>query len=114
MRLLLVAGFVGEQPAYWFEPHQSILNHYQKFYVDYNEKDRFASVSKSLDQCARSKTDGKLSMSLNALAFPEEFNQVPFKNGQDVKEKCFTEELTDEGRRVRDAFAGLTPVWSDS
>lgn len=85
----------------------------RKFYVDYNEKDRFASVSKSLDQCARSKTDGKLSMSLNALAFPEEFNQVPFKNGQDVKEKCFTEELTDEGRRVRDAFAGLTPVWSD-
>ena len=28
MRLLLVAGFVGEQPAYWIEPHQSILNHY--------------------------------------------------------------------------------------
>ena len=86
----------------------------RKFFVDYNEKALFASVSKSLDQCAQSKTDGKLSMSLNALAFPEEFNQVPFKNGQDVKEKCFTEELTDEGRRVRDAFAGLTPVWSDS
>ena len=53
-------------------------------------------------------------MSLNAFAFPEEFNQVPFKYGQDVKEKCDTFELSDEGRIVRDAFAGLTPVWSDS
>ena len=33
MRLLLVAGFVGEQPAYWFEPHQSILNHYPEFFI---------------------------------------------------------------------------------
>ena len=31
MRLLLVAGFVGEQPAYWIEPLQSILNHYPLF-----------------------------------------------------------------------------------
>ena len=53
-------------------------------------------------------------MSLSALAFPEEFNQIPFKNGGDVKKKCFTEELTDEGRMVCDAFARLAPVWSDS
>ena len=85
-----------------------------RFYENYNEKDLFASVSKSLDQCAQSKTGGTLSMSLNAFAFPEEFNQVPFKNGQDVKEKCFTEELTDEGRLVRDAFEGLTSVWPNS
>lgn len=84
------------------------------FYDNYHEKDRFASVSRSLNQCALSKTDGKLTMSLNALAFPEEFNQVPFGNGQDVLENCFTDRLTDEGRRVRDAFAGLAPVWSDS
>ena len=83
------------------------------FYDGYHEKDRFASVSKSLDQFAQSKTEGKLSMSLNALAFPEEFNQVPFRNGQDVMEKCFTDKLTHEGRRVRNAFAGLTLVWSD-
>lgn len=84
------------------------------FFNGYNEKERFASVSNSLDQCARSKTEGDLSMSLNALAFPEEFNQVPFKNGQDVMEKCFTDELTAEGRKVRDAFADLTPVWPES
>ena len=53
-------------------------------------------------------------MSSSALAFSEEFDRIPFENGQDVREKRFTEELTDEGRMVRDAFAGLTPVWSDS
>lgn len=86
----------------------------RQFYVDHDEKERFARVSKSLGEFARFKTNGALSVSLSALAFPEEFNQVPFKNGQDVKEKCFTEKLTDEGRLVRDAFAGLTPAWPNS
>ena len=74
------------------------------FYENYNEKDLFARVGESLDQFAMSKTGGELSMSLNALKFPEEFDQVPFKNGQEVIDKCFTDELTAEGRRVRDAF----------
>lgn len=86
----------------------------RKFYSGYNEKDLFAQVSNSLDNFARSKTDGALSMSLRALAFPKEFEEVPFQNGQEVKEKCFTEELTIEGRMVRDAFEGLTPVWPNS
>lgn len=89
----------------------------RQFYSGHDEKKRFAYVSKSLDEFARSKIGEKFTMSLNALAFPAKFKQEfkqNFKSGQDVKEKCFTEELTDEGRMVRDAFAGLTPVWSDS
>ncbi len=86
----------------------------REFYRRDNLNNLYASVGNSVDEFARSKTGGTLSMSLNAFAFPEEFNQVPFKYGQDVKEKCDTFELSDEGRMVRDAFAGLTPVWSDS
>lgn len=83
--------------------------------IEYMEMaDCLAETSQSLDEFARSKTEGTLSMSLNAFAFPEEFNQIPFKNGQDVRKKCSTKELSTEGRMVRDAFAGLTPVWSQS
>ena len=73
--------------------------------------DLFAKTSQSLDEFARSKTGGMLSMSLNALAFPEDFNQVPFENGQDVRKKCDTLKLSSEGQMVRDAFAALTPAW---
>lgn len=77
--------------------------------------DYLAETSQSLDEFARSKTDGSLTMSLNALAFPEEFNEVLFENGQDVRKKCSAKkDLSDEGRMVRDAFARLTPAWPNS
>ena len=77
------------------------------FYNGYNEKDRFAQMSKTLNEFASSKISG-LTMSLDALAFPAGF-QIPFKNGKEVEdeEKC----ATDKGQRVRDAFNNLTPVW---
>ena len=86
----------------------------RQFYMGHDEKERFTRVSESLDEFARIKTGGALSMSLSALSFPENFDEVPFANGQDVKEKCFTQELSNEGRMVRDSFAGLTPVWPRS
>lgn len=70
--------------------------------------------SRSLNEFARMKTDGLLSMSLNAFAFPEDFNRIPFSNGHEVRVKCDTLRLSEEGRMVRDAFAGLTPVRSFS
>lgn len=73
-----------------------------------------SETSLALDEFARSKTEGALTMSLNALAFPEDFSQVPFENGQDVRDKCSTRKLTVEAQMVRDAFAGLTSVWFDS
>ena len=83
------------------------------FYNGYNEKDRFAQMSKSLNEFASSKING-LTMSLDALAFPEsfpaEFEQI-FENGADVKRNCNVTPLTPEGQAVRDAFTNLTPVW---
>ena len=56
-----------------------------------------------------SRVDG-LTMSLNALAFPADFNELPFKNGEEVKLKCDTNYLTREGKIIRDAFNGLVSV----
>ena len=51
-----------------------------------------------------------MSMSLDVLAFPESFNRLPFTNGAQVLERCYQAELTDAGRKIRDAFDGLTSV----
>lgn len=83
----------------------------RKFYRGDSESDRFAKVSRSINDFARSKTDEGLSMSLKALSFPEEFSRIPFKCGKEVLERCFTRELTREGQIVRDAFKGLVPAW---
>lgn len=77
------------------------------FYNGYNEKDRFAQMSKSLNEFASSKING-LTMSLDAFAFPDGF-QIPFKDGADVKNKCKTQ--TAESQAVLEAFCNLTPVW---
>lgn len=85
-----------------------------EFEYDRMEMGEYLSkTSLALNELARSKTAGFLTMSLNALAFPEDFDQIPFRNGQDVWEKCSPSNLTDKARIVRDAFAGLTPVWPE-
>ncbi|MCY3905457.1 MAG: hypothetical protein OXF76_20035 [Caldilineaceae bacterium] len=76
-------------------------------------REYLSETSLALNELARSKTAGGLTMSLNALAFPEAFDQVPFRNGQDVWEKCSAKCLTDEAQIVRNAFAGLTTVWPE-
>ena len=83
----------------------------RRFYRGDNLETLYARVSRTLDEFACCKTGGKLSMSLSALAFPKNFDEVPFAKGQDVYEKCYTEELSHEGRLVRDAFEGLAPAW---
>ena len=84
----------------------------RRFYNYHNEKDRFDRISKDLNEFASSKING-LSMSLDALAFPEGF-EIPFKDGDDVRKKCFNHQLPPEGQAVRDAFNNLTPVWLQS
>ena len=58
---------------------------------------------------ASSGIDG-LTMSLDALVFPKDFDQIPFADGEEVKRKCNTTHLTPEGKKIRDAFAGLKPA----
>lgn len=59
-----------------------------------------------------SRIDG-LGMSLDALAFPKDFDQVPFADGAETEQECNTTSLTPKGENVRDAFEGLKPVKVD-
>ena len=52
-------------------------------------------------------------MSLDALAFPEWFDRLPFSDGTDACESCDRPELTERGREIIDAFDGLTSVYPD-
>ncbi len=54
-----------------------------------------------------------LSMSLDALAFPEWFDCLPFSDGAEVRDFCDRPELTRKGRMVVDAIDGLTSVYPD-
>ena len=84
------------------------------FYCDHHDKkDFFVRMNQFLNQFAGSKING-LSMSLNALAFPDDFpdkfDQM-FKDGDDVKTKCNTDQLTPGCKAGRDAFNNLTQLW---
>ena len=59
-----------------------------------------------------SKIDG-LSMSLDVLAFPDWFEELPFADGADVRARCDHGELTDMGQKIRDAFEALNSVFPD-
>lgn len=52
-----------------------------------------------------------LSMSLDALAFPEWFDRPPFSDGAEVRDSCDRPELTEKGRGVVEAVGGLTSVF---
>ena len=54
-----------------------------------------------------------LTMTLDALAFPESFDRLPFNDGAEVRDACNKPELTETGRMVVDAVNGLTSVCRD-
>ncbi len=60
-----------------------------------------------------SRIDG-LSISLDVLAFSDWFDSLPFANGEQVRAECGTTELTEAGRKVRDAFDGLASVYPEA
>ena len=49
-------------------------------------------------------------MSLDVRGLPEWFHRLPFSSGAQVSASCNQAELTDTGRKIRDAFDGLTSV----
>lgn len=67
-----------------------------------------AKANDRLASLAKSKTGGALSMSLTALSFPDEFQDLPFSTGGEMLSACRRSDLTGTTRRVRDAFAALS------
>ena len=51
-----------------------------------------------------------LGMSLDALAFPEWLDRLPFACGAETRDSCGGPQLTENGRTIVDAFNDLTPV----
>lgn len=81
-----------------------------RFYVGPDRSDLIARMNEELGALVRSKIGDTLSMSLNALAFPPEFDRTPFSTGGRAAKMCNTAELTDGARRIRDAFGASRPV----
>ena len=80
------------------------------YYTDSGLRDCLSRARENLTRFdIGSRIDG-LSMSLDVLAFPEWFDSLPFANGEEVRAECDTAELTEAGRKVRDAFDGLASV----
>jgi len=80
------------------------------YYDDGQHQHSFASMHEALGAFVAQETKGAVSMSLNALAFPETFTEVPFDNGQAVKAQCGRGPLTPAGRTVRAAFDHAVPA----
>lgn len=81
------------------------------YYTDPNLPDCLLRGRESLKQFVIESGIEGLSMSLDALTFPEWFDCLPFADGAEVRASCDREELTDTGRKIRDAFDGLASVY---
>ena len=97
----------GVMEAHKISLHVAAPAHY------YTESGLRDSLSRAREHLTRfdigSRTKG-LSMSLDMLAFPEWFDNLPFATGGEVRAACDSATLTETGRRVRGAFDGLASV----
>ena len=84
-------------PAFYFQDHHDLAG-------------ALARMRKFLDEFDAGSRINGLTMSLDALAFSGDFKEIPFENGEEVRQKCDIQRLTAEGRIVRDAFNSLTSV----
>lgn len=82
----------------------------REFFADAAQLHLFDTVSGALERFVERETGGALSMSAGARWFPAEFRHLPFANGRDVKAMCGGDELTDEGRRIQEAFSNTEQV----
>ena len=80
------------------------------FYEHETQSDLFASVNTSVGRFAAEKTGGTVSMSLQALSFPLDFDRIPFNDGRAVKNGCRGDTPSDEALAVRNAFSQLAPI----
>ena len=83
------------------------------FFARNDQRDIFARMNTALADFVQTQTHGTWSMSLEASAFPDWvagwFTRT-FQNGLDITTHCRAKNLTAEGRKIREAFDGRTPV----
>ena len=81
----------------------------RRFYEGHDEAARVVRMQAYLDEFCRSRMAG-VSMSVSALAFPGDLPTL--ENGRAIKTLFGGGGLTDAGKRLREAFHGLAPVWA--
>jgi len=84
-----------------------------QYYSDDRFRDCLSRARESLRLIGNRPETRGLSMSLDALAFPDWFDRLPFRDGAEVRDACDKPELTGTGRIVVDAVGGLTSVYHD-
>lgn len=84
-----------------------------RYYADDGFRDCLSRARESLRSMSGEPGTRGLSMSLDALAFPEWFDRLPFSDGVEVRNSCDRPELTEKGRIVVEAVNGLTSVYPD-
>lgn len=85
-----------------------------RYYTDSGLRHCLSRARENLARFDTRSRIGGLSMSLDVLAFPDWFDRLPFANGEEVRAECDTAELTEAGRKVRDAFDGLASVYPEA
>ena len=81
-----------------------------RYYADDGLRDCLSRARESLKSIGGYPQTRGLSMSLDALAFPEWFDRLPFSDGEEVRIACHRQQLTDPGREIVAAFDGLRSV----
>ena len=104
---------VGKRPAMSATHVALLVAAPARYYADNGLRDCLSRVRGSLRLIGGEPGTRGLSMSLDALAFPERFDGLPFGDGAEVRASCDRPELTETGREIVEAFDGLTPVYPD-
>ena len=104
---------VGQQPAMSATHVALRVAAPSRYYADDGLQDCLSRAREGLRSINGEQGTQGLSMSLDALTFPEWFDRLPFSDGTDVCESCDRPELTETGRIVVTAFDSLTSVYPD-
>ena len=84
-----------------------------RYYADTGLRGCLSRARESLRSIGGEPQTRGLTMSLDALAFPEWFDRLPFRDGTEVRHSCDRPDLTEIGRDIVEAFDGLTSVYPD-
>ena len=82
----------------------------ERYYTESDLLDHLSRAREGLKRFGIGSGMEGLSISVDVLAFPKWFERLPYSNGAEVQESCYRTELTDKGRKVREAFEGLSSV----
>ena len=80
------------------------------YYYDRGFQVALSNARNSLDKISAKLQSLGLGMTLEISSFPKDFNDLPFENGDELRNLCDTPNLTQAGEIIRNAFRDRKPV----